>query len=110
MTTEPDDDLVFRLVDITLAALRRAGVNFVPTIRSEIASVVRKEFSGDNVYIPKALGAQKAKRDEAIRRDARPVSDGGLGLSLRALGRKYHMGKSNVARVLAAMAKDGCGR
>lgn len=104
MTTEPDDDLVFRLVDITLAALRRAGVNFVPTIRSEIASVVRKEFSGDNVYIPKALGAQKAKRNEAM------CSDHAAGLSIRAVARKYHVDKRTVSRALAAMVEDGCGR
>lgn len=94
MTTEPDDDLVVRIVDVTLAAVRRAGVNFAPTIRSEVASVVRKEFSGDCVYIRKALGAQKEKRNE------RMFADRAAGLSVRAIARKHHVSKTRAGEIL----------
>lgn len=92
--TEPDDDMVVRLVDVTLAAVRRAGVDFAPVIRSEITSAVRKEFSGDSVYIPKALGAQKKKRNEAM------LADRAAGLSVRAIARKHHVSKTRAGEIL----------
>lgn len=91
---KPDDDLVVRLADVALAAVSRALLDFAPVIRSEIASAVRREFSGDNVYIPKALGAQKEKRNEAMR------ADRAAGLSIRAVARKHHVSTARAGEIL----------
>lgn len=91
---KPDDDLVVRLADVALAAVSRALLDFAPVIRSEIASAVRKEFSGDSVYIPKALGAQKEQRNEAMRVDR------AAGMSIRAVARKHYVSKTHADKIL----------
>lgn len=100
-----NDDPVMRIVDRAMEAQTRLMMTYLGNmreqIRREVEREVRHEFGGDRPYFGKGVSDRNRLRDEAIRRDAQPVSEGGLGLSLRALGRKYHMGKSNVARVLA---------
>lgn len=99
------DDPVMRIVDRAMEAQTRLMMiylgNMREQIRREVEREVRAEFGGDRPYLGKGVADRNKARDEAIRRDALPLKDGGLGLSLRALGRKYHMGKSHVARVLA---------
>jgi Mor family transcriptional regulator len=100
-----DGDVVARIVNIASAVFREATdqldhaarrslleLDFV--IRRKIADRVRWEFSGDSFYVPKALAAQKAKRNEAIR------ADRAAGLSLRAIACKHRLGKSQVATIL----------
>lgn len=94
MTTGPDDDLVARIAEIAVAAISRALLSFAPAIRNEIAASVSKEFSGEQVYIPKALDTQKAQRNEAMR------ADRAAGLSVRAIARKRHICKTSVAEIL----------
>lgn len=101
-----EDDPVMRVVDRAMDAQTRLLVAYVEnmreTIRQEVRREVRTEFGGEQFRVRKDTAECNLERDEAIRRDARPVAEGGLGLSLRALGRKYHIGKSRVAEVLAA--------
>lgn len=94
MTTKPDDDPVVRIADIAVAAVSRARLSFAPAIRNEIAAAIRKEFSGDQVYIPKALAEQKAKRNEAMR------ADRAAGLSIRAVARKHGISKTRAGQIL----------
>lgn len=94
MTPNPDDDLVARIAEIAVAAVSRALLSFAPAIRNEIVTSVRKEFSGERVYIPKALRTQKAQRNEAMRIDR------AAGLSLRAIARKHHICKTSAAEII----------
>lgn len=104
-----EDDPVMRVVDRAMDAQTRLLVAYVEnmreTIRQEVRREVQVEFGGEQFRIGKGTAERNQKRDEAIRYDARPVAQGGLGLSVRALGRKYHIGKSRVAEVLAAGEK-----
>lgn len=101
-----DDDPVTRIVDRAVQAQTRLLVVYMngmrEQIRQEVKREVQAEFGGDRTYICKGSADRNRQRDEAIRRDARPVAEGGMGLSLRALGSKYHMSKSRIAEVLAA--------
>lgn len=94
MTTQPEDDLVERLADVAMRAVNRALLDLAPTIRNEIVSTVRGEFSGEQVYIPKALAAEQAKRNELMRIDR------AAGMSVRAVARKHHIGKTRAAEIL----------
>lgn len=94
MALNPDDDLVVRLAEVALTAVSRVLLDLAPTIRSEIITIVRKEFSGEQAYIKKGLGTQKAKRDEAMR------ADRAAGLSIRAVARKHHISKTHTAKIL----------
>lgn len=104
------DDPVMRIVDRAMEAQTRLMMTYMESmraqIRREVEREVRAEFGGDRTYFGKGVSGRNRERDEAIRRDAMPVSDGGLGMSLRALGRKYHMGKTRVAEVLAAARNE----
>lgn len=99
------DDPVMRIVDRAMEAQTRLMMTYMESmraqIRREVEREVRAEFGGDRTYFGKGVSGRNRERDEAIRRDARPVSEGGLGMSLRALGKKYHMGKTRVAEVLS---------
>jgi Mor family transcriptional regulator len=94
MTTKSDDDLVVRLADVAVAAVCRALLDFAPAISREITTAVRKEFSGEQVYIPKDLGEQKAQRNEAMHIDR------AAGLSVRAIARKHYISKTHAAKIL----------
>lgn len=100
------DDPVMRVVDRAMEAQMRLMIGYMENmreqIRREVEREVRAEFGGDRPYFGKGTSDRNKQRDEAIRRDARPASEGGLGLSQRALGRKYHTSQSNVCKVLAA--------
>lgn len=100
-----EDDPVMRIVDRAMEAQTRLLMTYLGNmreqIRRDVEREVRAEFGGDRAYFGKGTSERKRARDEAIRRDAKPVSEGGLGLSLRALGRKYHVDKHTVSRALA---------
>lgn len=105
------DDPVMRIVDRAMEAQTRLLTTYLNNmreqIRRDVEREVRAEFGGERTYFGKCVAEKNRLRDEAIRRDAKPVSEGGLGLSLRALGRKYHVDKRTVSRVLAEFDKKG---
>jgi len=90
MALRPDDDPVLRLADIAVEMI----VKSLPSIRAEIITAMRNEFAGENVYMPKALGEQKAAREVEI------LADHEDGLSLRAIGRKHSLSKTRVASII----------
>lgn len=100
-----NDDPVMRIVDRAMEAQTRLLMTYLGNmreqIRRDVEREVRAEIGGEQQYFGKRVPDQVRLRNEAIRRDAKPLNEGGTGLSLRALGRKYHMSKSNVALVLA---------
>lgn len=105
MAVIPDDDAVSRMVDRAVDANVRMLVaymdNMKAAIKAEVERELRAEFAGDQVYFGKGSADRKATRNAAIRSDARPRDQGGLGLSIRALSRKYHLGKTQIATILA---------
>jgi Mor family transcriptional regulator len=102
-----DDDPLSRLLDRAVQAQTRLLLSYIENSREQaridMARMIRDEFGGDQVYFGKGVAEKNHARDMAIWSDARPVSEGGQGLSLRALGKKYHLGKSRIAEVLTTI-------
>lgn len=99
-----DDDPLNRLIDRAVQAQTRLLLNYIESTReqmlTDVARIIKEEFCGDQLYIGKGVAEKNRARDIAIWRDSKPVAAGGQGLSLRALGKKYHLGKSRIAEVL----------
>ena len=105
-----DDDPLNRLIDRAVQAQTRLLLNYIESTRgqmmADVAHLIKEEFGGDQLYIGKGPSDKNHARDLAIWRDAQPVARGGQGLSLRALGKKYHLGKSRIAEVLATIKEE----
>jgi len=99
-----DDDPLNRLIDRAVQAQTRLLLNYIESTReqmlTDVTRLITEEFGGDQLYIGKRSSDKNSARDLAIWQDAQPVAEGGKGLSLRALGKKYHLGKSRIAEVL----------
>lgn len=104
-----DDDLVSRLteraLEVASGAIVQIAAGVMNDLRQRIKNELRAEFQGDRAYIRKTDGQRKSSRDAAIRHDRKPKDQGGGGLSIRALARKWHLSKSQIERILAA--RDG---
>ncbi|MDO9010776.1 MAG: Mor transcription activator family protein [Gallionella sp.] len=94
MTRQPEDELVVHIANIAAEAISRALLNLAPAIRDEITTSIRKKFSGEQIYIPKALTAQKEQRNEAMRVDR------AAGMSFSAIAHKHHISKSQASNIL----------
>lgn len=94
ITPDIEDDLVARIVDVAMAAQARAILKYAPIIRREIVVAIRGEFAGDHVYVGKGTAERNRERNEAIRVDR------AAGLSLRELGRRHCLSKSQVSLIL----------
>lgn len=95
-----EDDLVTRMADVAIEAYVRALVGSRDAIRSIVCEALHTEFAGDRTYIAKRTTERNEIRDAQIRLEAKSKSEGGKGLSLRALGKKHHLSKSQVARIV----------
>lgn len=100
-----DDNPLNRLIDRAVQAQTRLLLNYIESTRgqmmADVARIIQEEFCGDQLYIGKGVAEKNRARDLAIWHDAQPVAAGGRCLSLRALGKKYYLGKSRIAEVLA---------
>lgn len=99
-----EDDPAARIVELAMEAQTRLMVAYLgqmkETMRKEVEALIEREFGGDRVYFGKGSASKLQEAHAAIRRDALPVAQGGQGLSLRALAKKHHRSKTQIARIL----------
>lgn len=88
--SDPSDDFVADLV--RLIARCTGGVEEQMALLIE--EQIRAEYGGSEVYIPRSGWRDRDARDRAIRTEAQ------AGRSVRAIARKYCLGKSTIARIL----------
>jgi len=86
-----EDDQVMRMIDRAMAAQQRLVLNYLHGMRENIRQEIKLEIAAD---FRKKTFERNEMRNELIRQD------GARGLSIREIGRKHNIGKTQVAVIL----------
>lgn len=103
-TNSTDDDPVLRVVEASVEAQTKLMLAYMEQMRQQVTDQVTRamydEMGGEQFYVRKNRKSRAEERNDAIRKDCAPVSEGGGGLSLRAASNKHHLSKSRVSAIL----------
>lgn len=89
-----EDDLVVRMLDIATAHFLRLTHKLEAPRQRDIEAMIRAEFAGQTVRIPKATAARRVQRNAAIR------ADDADGVVITELMRRYNVSAATIRRVV----------